>query len=91
MDFYLQFSKGTSMQIDHDPNEKQPFFSSNAKPFFMQLAFVLIVVIIGVPFIKPLLKPYTDNAVEGVFNATCSIGLCTQEAAERLSAPTHQQ
>ncbi len=74
-----------------DQNKKQPFFGANAKPFFIQMAFVIICVAVLIPLAKPYIKPFTDGAVNGTLDGFCFIGLCTQEAAERQSASERQQ
>ena len=67
-------------QIDHDPNEKQLFFSANAKPFFIQMAFVLILVI----FAAPYLRHWIGEGLCSGFN------FCSSEQAERRSESTSQ-
>jgi len=60
-------------QIDHNPNEKRPFFGANAKPFFIQMAFVIFCVVV-------LAKP----ARYWIGEALCSgIDFCSTEQQQR--------
>ena len=70
-------------EIDPEPQKRQPFFGSNAKAFAIQFAVAIVCLFLIVPLIAPFLRPMTDKAVEAGFDALCSIGLCSQEAAAR--------
>lgn len=69
---------------------REPFFGPNAKPFAIQLAVALFMLLIIGPLAKPYLKPYSDKGVEWGFNQLCSIGLCTPEAEARIHGSERQ-
>lgn len=71
---------------------REPFFGQNAKPWLIQLAVGLVLIIVVVPFIKPYIGHVTDPIVMSAFDSICSTtGWCTQEAAARSLASEHQQ
>jgi hypothetical protein len=61
----------------NDPNEKQPFFGPNAKPFFIQMAFVLLLAI----FVAPHLKRWIGDGLCAGFNFCSSEQLAHQNAS----------
>ncbi len=58
---------------------KQPFFGPNAKPFLIQLVFMLLLVI----FVAPHLKRWIGDGLCGGLN------WCLSEQVSRQSGPTH--
>lgn len=71
--------------------DRQPFLGSNAKAFAIQLVLVLFCVIVAVPFANGWLDTYMKPWFEAGLDELCSsTGLCTPEAAERLSASERQ-
>lgn len=68
--------------------KREPFFGSNAKPFLIQMAFVVFCIIFLVPFLTGLYRPYVTAIVDAACDAT---GLCISEAAEQLNASSRQQ
>ncbi len=73
------------------PNVREPVFGPNAKRWFTHFAIGLFCVIFVLPWLRGVIKPYTDPAVESGFNVICSsIDLCTPEAAVRLNRSANQ-
>lgn len=71
--------------------KREPFFGQNAKPWLIQMAFVVFCIAVLLPFAITYLKPQTDSIVNSIFDVACStIGWCTPEAAARLLASEHQ-
>lgn len=64
-----------------DPNQKQPFFGSNAKPFFIQMAFVLFCI----AFLAEPIRYWIGEAL-------CSgAGFCSTEQQQRPSGSVRPQ
>lgn len=70
--------------------KREPFFGPNAKPFLIQLVFLIFCIIVAVPIINSFSRPYITAMVEGTSDFICSTtGWCTPEAAGRLNVPVH--
>lgn len=55
---------------------REPFFGQNAKPWFIQLAFVIFCIIVVVPLLSDFFRPYVTTVVDSAcaFTGWCEPG-----------------
>ncbi len=71
---------------------REPFFGYNARPWLIQMAFVVFCIVVLLPLAITYLKPQSDSVVNSFFDGLCStMGWCTPEAELRLRESAHQQ